>query len=128
GRAAVEGDVGAAVVRVDHALRVVGIDPEVVVVAVGHADRGKSLARVARTKETGVQNVDRFGVLRIRVDARVVPGALPQLVLRVRSGPFFSRIVGAVDAALVLGLDDRPDTIGARGGKSDADVSDNSFG
>src|SRR5206468_4619534 len=41
GDAAVVGDVGPAVVALDHALRIVGRDPETVVVPVRRADRGE---------------------------------------------------------------------------------------
>ena len=57
GAAAVERHVGAAVVALDHALRVVGRDPEVVVVAVRDLDVAEGFAVVRRTVHAGVQHV-----------------------------------------------------------------------
>jgi hypothetical protein len=56
--AAVERDVGAAVVALDHPARVVGRDPQVVVVAVRHRDRGEGLPPVERAVEAGVEDVE----------------------------------------------------------------------
>ncbi len=78
GLAAVHGDVGAPVVALDHALRVVGRDPHVVVVAVGRPDGGPGLAGVGRLVEADVEDVDGVLGLRVGVDAGVVEGALAE--------------------------------------------------
>src|SRR5262249_45105094 len=78
-RAAVEGDAGAAVVALDHAARVVRVDPEVVVVAVRDADRDERPAAVVAAEEADVQHPEAVALLRVGEDARKVPGALGEL-------------------------------------------------
>ena len=56
--AAVEGNIRAAVVALDHAVRIVGRDPQIVVVAVRHGDRRVRAAAVVGSKEADVQNVN----------------------------------------------------------------------
>ena len=48
GLAAVEGDAGPAVVPLDHAARVVGVDPQVMVIVVGGAHLGEGPAPIHR--------------------------------------------------------------------------------
>jgi hypothetical protein len=104
GPAAVGADVHAAVVGLDHALRVGGVDPEIVVVAVRRADGGEGLAAVLGAVEADVDDVDRLLVPGIGIDAGVVPGALAQLPVLVGLLPGLAAIARAEDAA-VLGLD-----------------------
>ena len=112
----VEGDIRAAVVGVDHVHRVVRVDPEVVVVAVRHADAlGEGLAAVNGLVETHIQPVHGVLVLRVGVDVDVVPGALAQVGVAVDPGPAFAAVVRAVEAALfALRLDQRPDAVRVR--------------
>jgi hypothetical protein len=56
--AAVERNVRAAVVTFDHAIRIVGSDPQIVIVAVRHDDAGVRAPAVVRAIEAGVQNVN----------------------------------------------------------------------
>src|SRR5204862_7975905 len=67
---AVDADVGAAVVGFDHPERVDGVDPEIVIVAVGDRDARVRLSAVLRAVETGVHDVDAVGGLRIDVYLR----------------------------------------------------------
>ena len=103
--AAVVAHVGAAVVGLDHSLRVVRVDPQVVVVAVGCCDRFEGLAAVLRAMEAHVQHVHGVLVGRVGVDPGVVPGALPQFALLVDALPGFAAVAGAEHAAL-FGFDD----------------------
>ena len=121
GAAAVVGDVGAAVVALDHALRIVGRDPQIVIVAVRRADGGEGAAAVDRTVHADVERVDCVGVLRVGEDVAVIPGALAQDVLVVDLGPGAAAVVGAEDAA-IGGFHQRPDAvrIGRRNGDADA--------
>ncbi len=114
GRSTVQRHLRAAVVRHDHDLRVGRVDPEVVDVAVGHRNLLERLAAVHRAMEADVQSVDRVLVHRVSDDMGVVEGSLPQLVLAVHPLPRLSCVVGAVDAAIGLRLDDRPDTVRVR--------------
>ena len=64
--AAVDGDVSSAVIGVRHPFGVVGINPEIVLIAVGGTDLGIECdTAVHRFVETGVEGVDRFPVPRI---------------------------------------------------------------
>src|SRR5207253_7862193 len=58
-RAAVGGDVHAAVVGLDHPPRIVRSDPEIVIVAMRRGNRAPGLAAVFRFVETNVADVDR---------------------------------------------------------------------
>src|SRR5687768_14700726 len=58
---AVESDVGAAVVALDHAVRIVRSDPQIVIIAVRHLNRAVRAPAVIRAKELNIQNVDGIG-------------------------------------------------------------------
>ena len=118
----VEGDGAAAVVAVDHVLGVVGIDPQVVVVAVrAVAHRDQRLAGVGRTEQGRVLHVDDVLVVRVGEHVRVIEGALAHAAGRVHQLPAGAGIVGHEQAA-VLVLDERVDAVavGARHGHADA--------
>ena len=93
-------DVGAAIVRLDHAQRVLGVDPQVVVVTMGGRDGGECLAPVLRLVKTHVEHVDHVLVGRVGVDPRVVPGTLAQLAFLVDPDPGLAGVAGAKHAAL----------------------------
>src|SRR5581483_11586921 len=114
GAAAVEGDVGAAVVALDHRAGIIGRDPQVVVVTVRRAHRCEGLAAVLRLPHRGVEHVERAGVLGIGEDVRVVPGALDEVAVAVDQAEAAAAVVAAVDAPLLLVLDERPDAVRAR--------------
>ncbi len=127
-RAAVDGDLRAPVVRDDHAVRVGRVDPQVVRVAVRHLDRVERLPAVHGAVHARVERVDGVRVLRVGLHVRVVPGALAQLVLAVRARPGGAAVVGAVDAALRLRLEDRPDPVGISRGDGHADLAHHTLG
>ncbi len=126
GLPAVERHVGAAVVRIDHPIRLVWRDPQVVVVAVRHADRPKRLPAVARPIEAGVERVDDVGILRIGIDPRVVERPLPESALLVDPGPGRAAIIRAEHAAAVV-LHDGVDAPRRGRRDRDADLATYSF-
>ena len=77
GLAAVHGDIHAAVVGSDHALRVLRVDPEVVVIAVAVAlDVLERLAAVDALEQRHLGEPDHVGVRRVDGQVREVPGPL----------------------------------------------------
>src|SRR5262249_44121884 len=110
GLAAVEGDLGAAVVGDDHSAGLLRIDPQVVVVAVWRADGLEGLTAIARAPELHVGHVDLFLVLRAGEDAREVPRTRAEVGVAVAPGPGLAAVVAAENAA-VLGLDQGPDAL-----------------
>ena len=127
GRAAVRRHARAAVVALDHALRILRIDPQVMVVAVRHADGRERLAAVRRLVERDVQHVDGVHRLRIGVDARVVPRALTQVAVLVDALPRAAGVVAAEQAA-VLGLDLRVEALLVRRRGADAGDAEHALG
>src|SRR5579884_1467543 len=125
--AAVEGDGGPAVVALDHAPRVVRVNPQVVVVAVRDGHVLEDLAAVVRAPQADVEHPDGLGVLRIGDDVHVVPGALAQLALLGELVPVLTAVVGAVHRAL-LALDDGPDAAGPGGRGRHADLAEHALG
>ena len=122
--AAVGRDARAAVVAFDHALVVIRRDPEVVRVPVRNAaHRAKGLAPIRGLLEIHVVDVDDARVLRVRVDLRVVPGALPQRAVGVRARPRRAGVVGAIHPA-GIGFDDREYAIRIRRGHAEPDVAE----
>src|SRR4029077_7646517 len=127
GPAAVVGDGGAAVVRFDHPQRVVGIDPEVVVVAVRDADAGEALAAVLGVEEEDVGGVDPVVVLGVGIDVAVVPGALAELAVVAGLGPGLPRVARAEEPPLRR-LDDGVEVVRIGGGDGDAVDADRPLG
>ena len=116
GLAAVDRDVGAAVVALDHAacgrsgaIHRSWLSP------CGTRMLLQRLAAVGRLIERHVEDVDRVLRLRVGVDARVVEGALPDVAVVVHQLPRRARVVRQEHAA-VLRLDDRVDAIGVGAG------------
>src|SRR5262249_7872606 len=127
GGAAVGRHGGAAVVRLDHPQRVVGSDPEVVVVAVRGADRRPAPAAVLRAVELDVGDVDGLLVPGVGDDPGVVPGALAEVALAARLLPGLAAVLRAEDAT-VLGLDQGVEVLGIGGGNRDADDPERPLG
>ncbi len=127
GRPAVVGDVRAAIVPLDHAERVAGVDPQVVIVTVRRADLFKRAAAVGRFPEADVEDVDRVLVLGIGVDVRVVPGPLPERPIVVDPGPGGTAILRPENAAF-FGFDHRPDPLRVHRRDRDADLAEGALG
>ena len=124
---AVEGDIDAAVVGLDHAVGVVVGDPKVVVVAVAGGDGFEGAAAIDGAVEAGVEGVHGVGVFGVGEDAGVVPGALLDVALAVDLGPVGAAVVGVVDAA-VFGFNDNPKAVGLGRRGGDADAAEDALG
>src|SRR6185436_6699343 len=127
GAAAVDRDVHAAVVRLDHAQGIAGVDPQVVIVAVRRADGGEGPAAVLRTVKLDVDHVDGLFVPGIGIDPGVIPGALAQRPVLVGAGPGRAAVLRAEHAAL-LGLDDGVEVVGVARRDVDADDAESALG
>ena len=123
GAAAVERDVGAAVVAFDDRLGIARVDPEAVVIAVGRPDAGDALAAVDRLADVSVEHPHHVGVLRVRDDLHVVPGARVQCPGVVHQLPRLRPIIRAVQATLRIGFDHGVEAVGV-GRDVDADFTD----
>ena len=123
GRAAIDRDVGAAVVAIDHPQWIVRIDPEIVVVTVGHADRAIGLAAIKRFVKAGIQNVERVAVFWVSENVCVVERALSQSPVLAYFGPGSSGII-RTEHTTILVLYDRINTfrISARDGHADTAI------
>ena len=73
GGPAVEGDAGPSIVPLNHTLGVVGIDPQVVVIAVRGGDLVEGLATIGRLPALEIENPNGVGVLGVGEDMLVVP-------------------------------------------------------
>ena len=113
-------DLGAAVVTDDEPAGVLRRDPQVVVVAVWRILRLEGASAIVGDVVGDVHDVHPVDVLRVGVDAGVVPSALAEAAVGVRPLPRFSGIVRAVDAALVV-LEDGPDAVRIHGRYGHAD-------
>ena len=90
----------AAVIAVDHAARIVGIDPQAVMIAVRRRQEIEGLAAVLRAEHPGVERVDRVGLPGIGEDVAEVPGALAEPLVAVDPRPGRAGVVAAVQPAL----------------------------
>jgi len=79
--AAVDGNGCAAVIAVDDAIGIVGINPETVVVAVGRIEAFEGFAAVVRTEQAGVGDVDLVRILGVGPDVGEIPGALAETMI-----------------------------------------------
>ena len=106
----------------DAALRMVGIDPELmIVIASGRSlDRHKVLSAVGGTVDVDVDRVDRIGIFRLDGHAAEVPAARPDTRVAAGARPVRSAVITPVHAAL-RGIDDCVDAprAGRRNGDSD---------
>ena len=120
--AAILGDGRAAVVGLDHALRIFGGDPEVVVVAVGRGEGGEGASPIGRAVGADVQGVDDIGIPGVGKDVGEVPGALAEVVFLIHARPVFTGVIGAEEAA-IGGFDHGPDTVRIGGGDGHGDAA-----
>ena len=87
------------VVAQQHVTRVVGIDPQRMVVAGPCPGPVPSLAAVARLLDDRAQQINMVGVIRINTDLAIVRPALRRIVVRADLRPRSATIVGPVDRA-----------------------------
>ena len=123
GQAGVRRDGAAAVVPVDEVRRIVGIDPEGVMIAVRSAECRGRLSAVLGPEERRVLHVHDVLVRGVGVHMGVIESALANGAVRVHERPCRARVVGAEQPS-VLVLDKRVDAIGVRVAHGDADTSD----
>ena len=107
GLAGVVGDARAAVVALDHAARVGRVDPEVVLVGVGHVDLLEGRAAVGRPERLGGKDVHGVWVHRVGEHVGVVPGPAAHVLGVVQLLPRLAAVVGTEEPA-VRGLDEGP--------------------
>src|SRR5271169_4423351 len=124
--AAVRGNGRASVVAVDQALGIRGVDPERVIVPVGHTYPAERLAAVIGSVGSRIKDVHRVGSLRIGENVRVVPGTLAKTVVIGHEAPRLTSVVGAMDSAL-LGFDHCIYAIGIGARHGDADAAQHSL-
>ena len=107
--AAVKADTGAAVVSVDHPLRVRRIDPQIMIVPVRGRNIFPILAAVNALPHLQIIDVDCVRVLGIRKDVHVIPRPVEQILVIGQLLPVRPAVIRTVNARLVpLRLDDRP--------------------
>ena len=88
GFAAIGADIHAAVVGIDHAPRVFGVNPQIVVVAVvGAIDPAKRFAAIHASEQWHLRTPDNIRVGWIHRECGVVPGALADGALVVDLDP-----------------------------------------
>jgi hypothetical protein len=124
---AVDRDVAAAIVAVDHAQGIGWVDPQVVVVAVRSLDGAESLAAIGRPEHAGIEHVDGVFGLGVGIHTAVVEGALANVALVVDQLPVGAAVIGDVQAALFV-FDHGVDPIGIAAGDRHADLADDTRG
>src|SRR5579863_2426946 len=110
GPATIMGDGCAAVVAVDNPIRVGGINPQAVVIAMRCAHGGERVPTIGGAKDAGIQHVNFVGIFGVGENVMEIPGALSEIVVAVHELPGIAAVVGAIDAA-VIGLNDGVHTI-----------------
>ena len=102
-------------------MRIVGVDPEVVVVAVRRGHGAPCLAAVGGLAELLGAHPDRVGVLGVCGDVGVVERARDQLGVVAGEGERFTGVVGAIQSATRLGFDEHPNDV--RIDRRDGDIA-----
>ncbi len=107
GLTAVSGDIGPAVIGIDHDPVVLRVDPQVVVIPVGRCDGLKCFSPVDGACHRGIQHIDALRVLRVRKNLHIIPGAGHIDPVLVDLPPGFTPVVRPVDTCLLpLGFQD----------------------
>src|SRR6266852_463022 len=110
--AAVYGDSDAAVVCLDHALRIRRINPELVIVSMGDGQRVEKPSAIRRTKKTQVEQIHSALVLRISEHVVLIPGPHPNGVV-IHHLPGLAVVVRAIQG-IFLGFDHGVNAVGIR--------------
>ena len=100
----------------NQARRILGIDPElVVVVAAGRAAHdGDGLAAILRAVERDIRNVNDIGIAGIDGDPVEVPRPAGEARIAVGEGPGVAAVVGAIEARLLAGIQQRIHALAVR--------------
>ncbi len=93
GGAAVHAHVRAAVIGVDHAAGIRGIDPQAVMVAMRRGNYGEGFAGIVGAIHAGIEDIHRVRALGIGEDVRVIPGALADATLVIHQAPVVAAVV-----------------------------------
>jgi hypothetical protein len=127
--ATIHTDRSALVRREEHDVRVLGIDPErVIVVAAGRAfERGPRLAAVRRFIRRNRGGIYDVFVARIDVNLREVAAARPCTSIGANAPPRFTGIVRTVDATELRRIDCRIQSLWITRSYCDADASETLF-
>ena len=108
--ASVRAHIGAAVVGLNHPVRIIGIDPQPVIVAMRNADRPEGLSTIVGAVHACVENVDTIHGAGIGKNMRVVKGPLAVAAVIIHQCPVLASIIGAEQSAFVR-FDQRPDAV-----------------
>ena len=95
---AVDGNGCAAVVSVDHAVRIVGVHPQTVMIAVGRVQAIPGLAAIHGAEEASIRDIDGVYIFRISPDMGEIPGALAETVVVGNERPVLATVVGAIES------------------------------
>ena len=91
--AAVGGNGCPAVVAVDQTPRIVGINPEAMVITMRRVDGVESLSAIDRSVRACVQDVNHIGILGIGEHVCVIPGALTVTPILIDEFPFLAPVI-----------------------------------
>src|SRR5258708_4487451 len=123
--AGVAGDDCALVATHNHAQRLIGIDPQsVIIVAAGRAFPGvESGSAVGGLVRRGVRHINRVGIFWIDAEFTEVPAALPDAAVVRDTLPVLRAVVGTVQTT-VFGVDDQKNALRIAGRDGDADAAE----
>src|SRR4029077_8413503 len=97
-------DRGTAVVAVDHALRIGGVNPQFVVIAMRSRQKLHAFAPITRAEQPSVQHVNGVNAFGISKNVSKVPGPLGETLIAVDLRPTISTIIRAIEPAALLGF------------------------
>ena len=115
GLSAVEADSSPAVIALNHNIRIMGVDPQSVVIAMGYSNRGveifSAIYGLVKADITGIEGVLISGV---GSKVRVVPATLAQFMIPIDTRPGLATIIRTVEAAFFFFccLNNRPNAVG----------------
>src|SRR6266850_4117774 len=124
---AIYGDRCAAIVSVNHAQGILGINPQSVMIAMRCAQPFERLAAIHGAEEPGVRDEDGVYIFRISPDMGEIPGALAEAVVVGNERPVLAIVVRAIEPAF-LSFDERVDDIRIGAGDGHADAPERAFG
>src|SRR4029450_3069663 len=116
-------DAGAAIARHTPVVGVARVHPDVVTVAAPAAGDREGLPAVGRAMEARVRDQHFILVLRVHLDADVVPGAADERAVPAHDVPGRAAVVRSPERPLVRGLDQRVHALRVRGRDGDVDLA-----
>src|SRR5215471_14743138 len=96
-------------------------------ISVSGWEQVESLSAVNRSKQPGVQKINRVRGFRISVDLAEIPCALTKATIIVYTGPMLSGIIGTIKAAFLC-FDGRINAVGIGSRNCNANPSEDTFG